>query len=82
MRIDDDLAVLEDRATAAWNDLADPNNELPAERYRTDLYRLALRNLLDTIENHREYDGPPEGAKAFRTSVVRPHYRTHVEVVR
>lgn len=42
----------------------------------------AMIHLEQSIQNHREWDGDPETAKAFATSVIRPHYRTSIEVKR
>lgn len=72
MRLDDDLMALEDRARSKLDAV------LPAERYRTDLYRLALLNLVDTIENHENFEGNPEVAKQFNTRAVRSKYRINV----
>lgn len=74
-----DRRRLEDRVRSLVDD---DEPVLPDVQYRAALYDMALQNLLDTIQNHREYDGDPQLAKAFGTSVVRPHYRTSVEVKR
>lgn len=68
--------ALEDRARALMGE------ELPDVQFRAALYDMALQNLIDTVENHKEFDGDPRLAKKFRTSVVRPKYRTEVEVRR
>lgn len=76
LTITDERRRLEDKLRAKIGE------ELPDQQFRAPLYDMALRNLLDLINAHEEYDGDPRVAKHFATSVVRPHYRTHVEVRR
>ena len=61
---------------------AELGDTLPDTQFRTTLYDMALLNLKETIENHRDFDGDPRLAKAFGTTVVRPRYRTLVEINR
>lgn len=57
-------------------------DELPDTQFRTTLYDMALTHLIESIENHNEFDGDPRIQKQFATSVVRPKYRTHLEFQR
>lgn len=56
--------------------------DLPDTQWKADLLDMALTHLLESIRRHEEFDGDPEVAKAFRTSVVRPRYRTWLELKR
>jgi hypothetical protein len=76
LTLTDERRRLEDKARALMGD------ELPDSQFRAALYDAALKNLIETIENHQEYDGNPQLAKRFNTSVVRSHYRTSVDTRR
>lgn len=80
MTLTDERRRLEDRVRGRMDDVSPA--VLPDERWRTALYDAALTHLLESIENHQEYDGDPELQKAFATSVVRPRYRTTLELQR
>lgn len=75
LTLTDERRRLEDRARTKIDDL-------PDVQFRTTLYDLALTHLIESIDNMEQFDGDPQLAKQFSTSVVRPKYRTWVDVER
>lgn len=47
---------------------------------KADLLDAALKHLEESIANMEGYDGDPVVAKEFQTSIVRPRYRTWLEL--
>lgn len=80
LTLTDDRRRLEDRLRALIDD-RNPD-ALPTTQFRTTLYDMALTHLYESIQAFEEYEGDPTKAKAFSTSVVRPHYRTSLELKR
>lgn len=58
------------------------DDQLPNQRWKADVLDMALRHLLESLENAEDMDlgdVPPDTAKQFQTSVIRYRYRTSVE---